>query len=116
MPRFTRPASKVIPDDVRRGDTRVSVGARDAEGVVVVPQQPGALVVGVIVLGLIHRRSRIEDLVVQEAQPMRAIRGPPVKRPSVADPGDEPAVVVDRNPVLRLVGSGDSGVHGDNAL
>ena len=57
-----------------------------------VPHKPGALVVGVVILGRVLRRRWIEDLVVQEAQPVRAVRRPPVERPAVADPGDEAAV------------------------
>ena len=53
-PKFTQARFEAIPDDVGRGDTRIGVGTRDAEGVVVVPHQPGALVVGIIVLGLIR--------------------------------------------------------------
>ena len=93
----------VVGDDVGRGDPGVGVEARDAEGVVVVPHQPGALVVGVVVLGLVAERlAWAQDLVVHEAEPLLAVRVPPGVRPAVADPGDEPAVQVDVRPVVWL--------------
>ena len=107
---------ETIPDDISGSDPGVGVGAGDAEGVVVVPQQPGALVVGVVILGLVCCAPWIEDLVVQEAQPVRAVRRPPVEGPAVADPGDETAVDVDRCPVLGLVGAGNRRIHRDDTL
>ena len=115
-PKFRIFASNVSRMSIARGDPRVGIEPRDAVGVVVVPDKPGALVVAVVVFGLVCGRPRVEDLVVQEAEAVGAVRGPPVERPAVADPGDETAVEMDRRAVHRLVRAGEGRVDRDDGL
>ncbi len=78
-------------------------------GVVVVPDQPGALVVGVVVLRLTRLEVRVEQLVEvsptlsHDTRTVLPIRGKPGEWAAVADPGDEPTVQVGDGRVLALL-------------
>ena len=85
-----------IPDDIGRGDPCIGVDARDAEGMVMVPHEPCALVVGVVVLRFVNSGGGVQNVIVQETQSVGIVRGPPVEGAAVADPGDEAAVEVDQ--------------------
>jgi hypothetical protein len=75
--------------------------------VVVIPEEPGALVQPVVVLGFVACSEGIQDLVVEEAEPVRAVWCPPVEGAAVADPGDEAAMKVDRGAVEAQIRSED---------
>src|SRR5690348_9763944 len=53
---------KAVTNDVGAGDPRVGIEPSEIVGVVVVPGQPSALVVGVVVLRLTRLEVRVEQL------------------------------------------------------
>ena len=76
---------------------------------VVVPHKPGALVIGVVILGLAGLGSGIENLTLfrKLGRDCRA-ESPPVVGAAVADPGHMPAVQMHRGAVAWLA-SGKAG-------
>ena len=58
-----RLALKAVADDVGAGDPCVGIEPSEIVGMVVVPAQPSALVVGVVVLRLAPLEARVEQLV-----------------------------------------------------
>ena len=99
---------EAITDDVGAGDPCVGIEPCEIVGVVVVPDQPSALVVGVVVLCLAFLEVRVEPLVdvalfTLDTRAVLAIRGKPGERAAVADPGCEPTVQVGGGRVLALL-------------
>ncbi len=75
---------------------------------VVVPDQAGALVVGVVVLRLARQEARVEQLVdiascTLDTRAVLATRGKPGERAAVTDPRCEPTVQVSCGRVLALL-------------
>ena len=100
----------VIRDKVRAGETGVDIGAREPIRVIVIPDHPRALVVGIVVScssrSLARRRPVDETWAVHEATVGRIRVGIPCERAAVAVPKDKPAVEVNRNAVLPTDCSG----------
>ena len=90
----------VVVDHVRGGDAGIGIQPRRPERVVVIPDQPGALLVRVVVLRLVgrHGAARPQHIVVDEAGAMVALRVPPGVRAAVAGPRHQAAMEVNIMP------------------
>ena len=84
-----------IADDICGGETGISIKSCCTQGVVVIPNKPGTLVIGIEVLRLIWRSARIQHLIIQEADAMAAVWRPPGIWTTVANPGGRAAVKMD---------------------
>ena len=96
----------LVGDQVPRRLAGVDVQPGNAEGVVVVEHEPGALLVGVViggraVAGIGHVRDVLQAHPLGERCHLQG-RGDPLVRGAVADPRGAPAVQVDGGPVLGV--------------
>ena len=89
---------EAIEQQVAGGESHVGVEAGDAHRVIVVPHQPGALVVGIPEVAR-QRAGRIGQP-RHDRRARRAIGAHPVEGAAIAHPRHVPAVKVDRDPIL----------------
>jgi len=106
----------VVVDDVGRGDPGIGVQTCRADGMVVVPDETGALAVGVVVLGLVgrHDLALSQHRIVDEARALVAGGIPPGVGTTIARPGDVAAMQVDVGPVVREFGAHDRAIDGQD--
>src|SRR6516164_9832052 len=84
---------------------------------IVIPLQPGALIVRVVVISLSCGYRRARNVVkhapgtVQETYPVRSARRKPTERTAIANPGYEPAVKMGGNAVVCLICARDRPVN-----
>ncbi len=86
---------KAVADDVGAGDPCVGIEPREILGVVVVPDQPGTLLVRVVVFRLARLQARVKQLIdvarcTVDTRAVLAVWGKPGEGAAVADPGCEP--------------------------
>src|SRR5213593_11357 len=93
---------------------------------IVIPNQPCALSIGIVIIclaredRLIWHARNVSDIVehaaraAQETFTAAPVWRPPAERSAVANPGHQTAVQVDRDPVLRVVGSRQSRINRDD--
>ena len=74
---------------------------------VVIPDQPCALIVGVVVLGLVGSRALVQDRVIQKTRTLHAVGVHQSNGPPSLDPRHQPAVEVGRRSVLRQFSAWD---------
>ena len=105
-----------VANENGRGDAGVGVDAGDADGVVVIPAEPRALVKRVVVLRLVDRSVRIEHLVVEETDTVPTGRVPPRKRTAIADPRSQAPVEMHRGSIVALACTTDRQVIGNDVF
>ena len=103
-----------VANEEARGDARIGVDAGDAQGVVVIPHEPGTLIERIIVLGLVWGCSRIEHRVVEETWSTISGRVPPSERSAVADPRNQTTVKMHSGAIVAQVRTRDGQIIGDD--